>query len=125
MEPLSQDNIADDAAKLNIVFNEFRENPTTLTSTADIGEQSAPIPIAGDVAAHGTSGADTGNENSKGKEAVDKAKHYAHELEDEGFYLWNLVKHQLLRPGVAGVLPALGECPVLVRRTRDSWSNLF
>ncbi|KAI0815221.1 hypothetical protein BC629DRAFT_1579714 [Irpex lacteus] len=81
-EPPSQDNIADDAAKLNIVSNDFRENPATLTSTADIRE----------------------DKSSKGKKAVDKAKHYAHELEDEGFYLWNLVKHQLLRPGVAGGL---------------------
>ncbi|KAI0796393.1 hypothetical protein BC629DRAFT_1505245 [Irpex lacteus] len=115
MELPSQGNIADDAANLNIVFNEFRETPTTLTSTADTGirEQSAPIPISGGVAAHGTSGAGTSNENSKGKEAVDKAKRYAHELEDEGFYLWNLVKHQLLRPGVAGVLPALVNVGIL------------
>lgn len=67
------------------------------------------------MAAHGTSDTSATSKSSKGKKAVDKAKHYAHELEDEGFYLWNLIKHQLLRPGVAGGLLGVGRCLLLVR----------
>ncbi|KAI0691777.1 hypothetical protein BC835DRAFT_1359898 [Cytidiella melzeri] len=98
-EPPSHDNIADDAAKLNIVSADFKQNPATVTSTAGVPTESAPIPISGGLPSHTTSGS-----RSKGQKASDKAKKYAHELEDEGFYLWNFAKHQLLRPGVAGGL---------------------
>ncbi|KAI0094650.1 hypothetical protein BDY19DRAFT_988466 [Irpex rosettiformis] len=98
-ETPSHDSIADDAAKINIVAPDFKQNPATVTSTADIPAESAPVPISGGVPDHTSP-----NEKSRGQNAADKAKYYAQELEDEGFYLWNLAKHWLLRPGVAGGL---------------------
>jgi hypothetical protein len=102
-EPPSQDNIADDAAKLNIVSPDFKKHPATYTSTANVPVEPAPIPISGGVPLHTPD-----DDRSGGKKASDKAKKLAHELEDEGSYLWALAKHHLLRPGVAGGLLGVG-----------------
>ena len=109
-DPPSGSNIADDASKVNVVAHDFKEHPETVTSTADVPVESAPVPISGGIPDHaGSSTDEKPDERSRGQRAADKAKHYAHELEDEGFYLWNLAKHQLLRPGVAGGLLGVGE----------------
>ncbi|OBZ68151.1 hypothetical protein A0H81_11885 [Grifola frondosa] len=84
-DPPTADNIADDAAKLNIVSPDFKAHPETLTSEAHI-QPDADLPPSGD------------HKHAKHH----KAKKYAHEAEQEGIYLWNLTKRHLFRPAVAG-----------------------
>ncbi|KAI0342067.1 hypothetical protein BDW22DRAFT_1395949 [Trametopsis cervina] len=90
---------ADDTAKVSIVPSDFKTNPETITSTADVPFEPAPIPISGGIPDHASRAA-----KPDGKKAKSKAKAYAHELEDEGLHVWDLAKHHLLRPGVAGGL---------------------
>jgi hypothetical protein len=104
----SQDNIADDAAKLNIVAPDFKENPATFTSIQDVPVQPAPQPISGGVPAATGGSAMPAPEPSRKQKAADKAKKYAHEAEDEGHHLWDVAKQHLLRPGVAGGLLGVG-----------------
>ncbi|KAF7793770.1 hypothetical protein EIP86_004891 [Pleurotus ostreatoroseus] len=92
-EPPSQDNIADDAAKLNIVSPDFKQHPATLTSIQDIPAESTP-PVS--------------HPHYHKEKAADRARRYAHQVEDEGFYLWNVTKHYLFRPAVAGGLLGVG-----------------
>ncbi|RPD53508.1 hypothetical protein L227DRAFT_581275 [Lentinus tigrinus ALCF2SS1-6] len=81
----SADNIADDAAKLNVVAPDFKEHPATATSVQDIPpDTSAPAPST-----------------------PSKRRRYLDEVEKEGFYLWNLVKQYLFHPAVAGGLLGL------------------
>ncbi|PCH43694.1 hypothetical protein WOLCODRAFT_26122 [Wolfiporia cocos MD-104 SS10] len=86
-EPPSADNIADDAAKVNVVSADFRANPATVTSESTVPPESASPP---------------GSPSRKGR-----ARTYLHEAEAEGFYLWGTAKHYLLRPAVAGGLLGL------------------
>lgn len=88
-EPPSADNIADDAAKVNIVAPDFKQHPATTTSIQDIP---ADLP---------TPGAPSGGRKSKGRRYLDEA-------EQEGFYLWNVAKYYILQPSVAGGLVGLG-----------------
>lgn len=67
----------------------------------------APVLLSGGVPAHMTPES-VSTSRSKGQKAADKAKKYAHEIEDESFHLWNVAKQQLLRPGVAGGLLGVG-----------------
>ncbi|KAH9892744.1 hypothetical protein C8Q73DRAFT_746532 [Cubamyces lactineus] len=82
------DNIAEDAAKLNVVAPDFKQHPATTTSVQDIP---ADIP---------TPGAPSGAGESR-------PRRYLHEAEQEGFYLWNVAKHYILQPAVAGGLLGL------------------
>ncbi|KAI0645892.1 hypothetical protein C8Q79DRAFT_723341 [Trametes meyenii] len=84
-EPPSADNLADDAAKLNIVAPDFKQHPETVTSAQDITKD---LPTPG--------------ESKEGR-----SRRYLHEVEEEGFYLWNAARHYLLRPAVAGGLLGL------------------
>lgn len=88
-EPPSADNIADDAAKVNIVASDFRQNPATITSESAVPPQGSPPALP---------------QPNSGKS---KAKRYAHEAEQEGVYLWQVAKQYILRPGVAGGLVGL------------------
>jgi len=97
-EPPSQDNIADDAAKLNIVSADFKTNPATLTSEAAVPRHPEPVPLSGGTAPAKSSGSGS---------AKDKARRYAHDAEEEGWYLWNVTKQYLFRPAVAGGLLGL------------------
>ncbi|KAI1795497.1 hypothetical protein LXA43DRAFT_970433 [Ganoderma leucocontextum] len=81
-EPPSADNIADDAAKINLVSSDFKQNPVTETSTQNISS-GAPTP------------------------GGDRRSRYIDEVEREGFYVWNLAKQYLFHPGVAGGLIGL------------------
>lgn len=90
------DNIADDAAKLNIVSSDFKEHPETLTSIKDIPSESTPRVSYPSHSPH------------RKEKPADRAKRYAHQVEDEGFYLWNVTKHYLFRPSVAGGLLGVG-----------------
>lgn len=87
-EPPSANNIADDAAKVNIVSSDFRSNPATETSVNAPAGHATGTPVS---------------HNARGK-----AKRYLHEAEKEGFYVWEVAKQYLLRPGVAGGLLGLG-----------------
>ncbi|KAI0745318.1 hypothetical protein C8Q76DRAFT_806736 [Earliella scabrosa] len=77
-EPPSASNIADDAAKLNVVAPDFKSNPATTTSIQDIPSDAQPTPS--------------------------KRRRYLDEVEQEGFYLFNVAKQYLLHPAVAGGL---------------------
>ncbi|OJT13113.1 hypothetical protein TRAPUB_10339 [Trametes pubescens] len=88
-EPPSADNIADDAAKLNIVSPDFKQHPATTTSVQDISPDLS------------TPGAPTGGRKSG------KGRRYLDEAEQEGFYLWNVAKYYILQPSVAGGLVGL------------------
>ncbi|KAI0823391.1 hypothetical protein BC628DRAFT_1325257 [Trametes gibbosa] len=90
-EPPSASNIADDAAKLNIVAPDFKKHPATTTSVQDIAPD-LPTP---------------------GAPKSNKPRRYLKEVEDEGFYLWNVAKHYILRPSVAGGLLGLLNLGVL------------
>ena len=94
-EPPTADNIADDAAKVNVVAPDFRSNPETITSISG-----PPPQLPEDAHAH------------HGRDAKGKAKQYLHEAEEEGFYLYARAKHYLFRPGVAGGLIGLGTSAV-------------
>lgn len=94
-EPPTADNIADDAAKVNIVAPDFRSNPETTTSISG-----PPPPLPEDAHA------------PHGRDAKGKAKQYLHEAEEESFYLYARAKHYLFRPGVAGGL--IGLCTYAV-----------
>ena len=108
-EPPSEDNIADDLSKVNVVSSDFKEHPATTTSVQDVPVQPAPYPVSGGIPpTHTTSGGHAAPEPSRGQRAADKAKKYVHDAEEEGFYLWNVAKHHLLRPGVAGGLIGVG-----------------
>ncbi|KIP04842.1 hypothetical protein PHLGIDRAFT_19866 [Phlebiopsis gigantea 11061_1 CR5-6] len=91
-EAPSEDNIADDAAKLNIVAPDFKEHPATLTSTQGIPTEPEPKPVSGGVPAH----------ISRTQRAAGAVKRYTYEAEEDGLHLWNSAKQHLLRPGVAG-----------------------
>ncbi|TBU47319.1 hypothetical protein BD309DRAFT_952250 [Dichomitus squalens] len=83
-EPPSASNIADDAAKVNIVSPDFKRHPATNTSIQDIpSDISTP-----------------GGQPSK-------RRRYRDEVEQEGFYLYNLAKQYILHPAVAGGLLGL------------------
>lgn len=86
------DNIADDAAKLNLVSADFKTNPATVTS-----EQDVPRP------ARDVRGAPTTTEKRA------KGRRYLHEAEEESSYLWHLAQQYILHPAVAGGLMGLGE----------------
>ncbi|EKM54370.1 uncharacterized protein PHACADRAFT_196799 [Phanerochaete carnosa HHB-10118-sp] len=98
-EPPSQDNIADDAAKLNIVAPDFKQHPETTTSTAGVPIQPPPQPVSG-----GVPPTSSGSQPSREYRAADAAKRYVHEAEEESLHLWTVAKQYLLRPGVAGGL---------------------
>lgn len=98
-EPPTQDNIADDAAKLNVVAPDFKQHPETTTSTASVPIQPLPQPISGGVPLD-----TSGSGPAYGHRAADAAKRYVHEAEEEGVHSWNVAKRYLLRPGVAGGL---------------------
>ncbi|KAI0949501.1 hypothetical protein AcW1_009094 [Taiwanofungus camphoratus] len=83
-EPPSTDNVADDAAKVNLVAPDFRANPATITSQSTVPPESAsPAP-------------------TRAGKARSTARRYAHDAEEEGFYLWARTKDILFRPAVAG-----------------------
>ncbi|KAI0074153.1 hypothetical protein K474DRAFT_1665732 [Panus rudis PR-1116 ss-1] len=88
-EPPSASNIIDDAAKLNVVAPDAAEHPVTVTSANRPVVQEPETP------------------SSRKQTAKDKARRYAHEAEEEGWYLWNTAKHYLFRPAIAGGLLGL------------------
>ncbi|CAA7259297.1 unnamed protein product [Cyclocybe aegerita] len=71
--------VADDAAKLNVVSPDFKQNPQTSTSEVDRIDARSPSP------------------ERKAQRRVEKA-------EAKGGDTWDTVKHYLIRPGVAGGL---------------------
>jgi len=88
-DPLSADNVADDAAKLNVVSS---SNPATFTSETQITVDDEYDDL--------TSG-------SHKRKLEKNAKKSLNEVEAEGEYLWELTKQYLFRPGIAGGLIGL------------------
>ncbi len=74
---------ADDGAKVNVVPSDFKRHPVTFTSA------NAPPP----------------DSSPSGKK---KPNRHLQEVQAEGVYLWQLAKHYLFRPGVAGGLVGIG-----------------
>jgi len=92
--PPKHPNLADDAAKVNIVAPDFKEEPHTYTSEKNI--------IIEDV-----EDSDSRLPTTDGSHAHRKAKKRTQEVEAEGLYLWESAKNYLIRPGVAGGLIGL------------------
>ncbi len=84
-EPPSADNIADDAAKLNIVSSDFKSHPATTTSVKDVPSDAAP----------------------PAPSTPSKRRRYLDEVEQEGSYLFNVAKQYLFHPAIAGGLLGL------------------
>ncbi|THH05341.1 hypothetical protein EW145_g4869 [Phellinidium pouzarii] len=83
--------VADDAAKVNIVPNNFKRDPATVTSESD--------PIIDFSSSEGDDENVNGSEKRKRR-----VRRGLHEAEDEAEGIWEYAKEQLLRPGVAGGL---------------------
>lgn len=94
--PFPASNVADDGAKVNVVSSDFKSNPATFTSEAQVTVDDD----YGDLTT-----ARSGANNKKFKK---NAKKGFREAEAEGEYLWEVTKQYILRPGVAGGLIGLG-----------------
>jgi len=82
--------LVDDSSKVNMAPSDFKSNPHTTTSDT---------PIIAQYESEDTSG--------KSKARKQKARHQLDKAEEEGMYLWEKLREQLLRPGVAGGLIGL------------------
>ncbi|EIN11334.1 hypothetical protein PUNSTDRAFT_62791 [Punctularia strigosozonata HHB-11173 SS5] len=91
--------VADDAAKVNLVPSDFKEHPATITSETEIR-----VPQTEEDVPTGKGNAKAAKAKSKLHQLEDEARKDWSKAQDEGFYLWNVVKEQLFRPGVAGGL---------------------
>lgn len=113
-EAPSADPIVDDTAKVNVVPQDFKENPRTVTQESVVYEEESPIvgdfpqsrPSKSKVNGY-VNGPSSGNSRESKRS---KARHQVHEVQEEGLYIWESAKHYLLRPGVAGGLVGLGMC---------------
>jgi hypothetical protein len=94
--PYPASNVADDGAKVNVVSSDFKSNPATFTSEAQVTVDDD----YGDL--NTTTRAGANNKNFK-----KNAKKGFREAEAEGEYLWEITKQYILRPGVAGGLVGL------------------
>lgn len=106
-DPPSADPVVDDTAKVNIVPQDFKENPRTVTQESVVYEES---PAVGDFPQSRPSKTNAnGYVNGHSKESKrSKASRQVQEVQAEGLYIWESAKHYLLRPGVAGGLVGLG-----------------
>ncbi|KAH8080292.1 hypothetical protein BXZ70DRAFT_1073796 [Cristinia sonorae] len=100
-EPPSADNIAEDATKVNLVPPGFKD---TLASAEK--QRGVPAETYGPFTPPNPNVNPNGN-HQKSQHAKDKARKYIHEVEEEGFHLWNVTKDYLFRPSVAGGLIGL------------------
>ncbi|KAF5389346.1 hypothetical protein D9757_004367 [Collybiopsis confluens] len=89
--------VADDTAKVNVVHPQFKEHPATITS------QNRPVPP-----------------DSK---TPSSSRRRLKEVEAEGAYLWNVARHYLFRPGVAGGLVGLINVGLLAGATRAFYTQ--
>ncbi len=81
--PSSANPVVDDTAKVNLVPSDFKSNPITATSA------NAPPP-------------DSDLSSNK------RSNRHLREVKQEGYYLWDVAKDYLLRPGVAGGIIGIG-----------------
>ena len=98
--PSTANNIADDAAKVNVVSTDFKSNPATYTSEGRLAVDDEYDDLV------------TGHNDGKYKAKKKMNKAYR-DAEAEGGYIWEVAKQYLLRPGIAGGLIGLGEFPRL------------
>lgn len=107
-QPPTADNIADDAAKVNVVSADFKSNPATYTSEGRLAVDEQYDDVM------------TGHNDSRKYKAEKKVNKAYREAEAEGEYIWEVIKQHLLRPGVAGGLVGLGKFPRLRSAGRAS-----
>lgn len=91
--PPTAGSVVDDMSKVNVVSPNYKSHPATFTSEANIGyddDDDDPLPGI----------------NPSKKKKVNKR---LQEAEAEGIYLWEVTKHYLLRPGIAGGLVGLSK----------------
>ncbi|KIM75442.1 hypothetical protein PILCRDRAFT_78818 [Piloderma croceum F 1598] len=93
-QPSTADNIADDAAKVNVVSADFKSNPATYTSEGRLAVDEEYDDLVTDY-------------NDRKYKTKKKANKAYREAEAEGEYIWEVTKQYLLRPGVAGGLIGL------------------
>jgi len=92
--PSTANNIADDAAKVNVVSTDFKSNPATYTSEGRLAVDDEYDDLV------------TGHNDGKYKAKKKMNKAYR-DAEAEGGYIWEVAKQYLLRPGIAGGLIGL------------------
>jgi len=92
--------VADDTAKVNVVHPDFKEHPATITS------DNQPPP---------DDDFDNRKRNNKNRRL--------REAEAEGLYLWQITKHYLFRPGVAGGLIGLLNIGLLAGASRAFYTQ--
>lgn len=93
--PAHTNNVADDGAKVNVVSNDFKSNPATVTSEADV------IVDYSDDDGDDVDDSPLDKKKRSGKKRLQRA-------EQKGLSLWNTSKQYLFRPGVAGGLVGIG-----------------
>ncbi|KAG1895563.1 uncharacterized protein F5891DRAFT_1058061 [Suillus fuscotomentosus] len=97
-ERSSASNVIDDTLKVNVVSSDFKENPATYTSKTYVPE-----------------GIDDDLVDPGRKAVTGKGHKRLQEAQAEGIYLWEVTKHYLFRPGVAGGLIGLVNVGLLSR----------
>ncbi|KAJ3818399.1 hypothetical protein F5880DRAFT_1617408 [Lentinula raphanica] len=92
--------VADDTSKVNVVHPDFKEHPETVYSQNRPPPDDAP------------SGSSSNKKNRRLREA-----------EAEGLYLWQIAKHYLFRPGVAGGLLGIVNIGLLASASRSFYTQ--
>ncbi|OAX44170.1 hypothetical protein K503DRAFT_789071 [Rhizopogon vinicolor AM-OR11-026] len=91
-EQSPSNNIIDDTSKVNVIPRDFEEDPSTYTSDVYVPEDT---------------------EGDTGRVGKGKGSKRLQEAQAEGTYLWEVTKHYLLRPGIAGGLVGLANIGLL------------
>lgn len=107
----SADPIVDDTSKVNVVPQDFKENPRTATQESVVYEEESSAardspqstPSKSKVNGHANHSSSDSKESKRSK-----ASRQVQEVQAEGVHMWESAKHYLLRPGVAGGLVGLG-----------------
>ncbi|KAK0485675.1 hypothetical protein IW261DRAFT_1451495 [Armillaria novae-zelandiae] len=97
--PSSANPVVDDTTKVNLVPSDFKSNPITATSA------SAPPP-------------DSDLPSNKKPD-----NRHLREVKQEGYYLWDIAKDYLLRPGVAGGIIGIVNVGILAGAARALYTQ--
>ncbi|KAK0455107.1 hypothetical protein EV421DRAFT_1761335 [Armillaria borealis] len=100
--PSSANPVVDDTAKVNLVPSDFKSNPITATSA------NAPPPPPPD------------SDLSFNKK---RSNRHLREVKQEGYYLWDVAKDYLLRPGVAGGIIGIVNVGILAGAARSFYTQ--
>ncbi|PBK91354.1 hypothetical protein ARMGADRAFT_1105746 [Armillaria gallica] len=97
--PSSANPVVDDTAKVNLVPSDFKSNPITATSAN-------ARPPDSDLSS-----------NKK------RSNRHLREVKQEGYYLWDVAKDYLLRPGVAGGIIGIVNVGILAGAARSFYTQ--